>query len=182
MTRDDDRPVGGVVPAPTRDDRLPAPDGLVRVDGRVLRMLGYVDDGLAEPGSGRRRMLLLPPAADLAPLLLGDGGIGLPTVEAWLRLVEAHRAELLGPGTGDVGDRPGDEAAKINFQCDLLDAHCVKNGFKSVSIWLHRNWSADLVARWGEHSNPHTLRRWRARRNSARSARRGGGDRPAPSR
>jgi len=124
-------------------------------------MLGFLDT--PEGGPERRRMLLISTTGCPVPLLLaGPGGVGLPTVTVWIELAREGRAAVIdAPGTGPEADPVAAEAAKIGVQCDLLDGAAVGNGYKAISIWLHRNWRGALVERWGEHSNPHVLRRWR---------------------
>ena len=68
-----------------------------------------------------------------------------------------------GAGPADVGrSAPDDfETCRRLEHLRRLDAARVPNGTKAIAIWLHRHWDDDLVARWGPHANPHTVKKWR---------------------
>lgn len=148
---------------------LPVANQSLSVDGEGHRMLGYLETGTADPE--QRRMLLVPVRLPLSPLLMaGDDGLSLPTVAFVRDLLRTGRARLLADAAGPAAGERSDEAGRIAAQCDLLDAAGVPNGFKAISIWLHRHWRGPLAERFGDHADPHTLRRWRSRRGRAAPA------------
>lgn len=59
---------------------------------------------------------------------------------------------------------PGSE--KMLAQCELLDDHGVPNGTKAIQIALPDLWTDQHRERFGEYSNPHTIKRWRRERGS----------------
>lgn len=154
------KPVGRVDPSLAGEssiERLPLPSAgsLVRLDSETHRVVAHV---------GRR--LLLSHVATSAIYLVQEGARGdlrLPSRKVWFGLVEAGRAEAVQP-TAQGAESSGSDGSKISLECDMLDAARVPLGTKAMEIWLHANWTADLVARWGPHDSAHTLRFWRRER------------------
>ncbi|MDY0957765.1 hypothetical protein SOM26_03605 [Sphingomonas sp. CFBP8993] len=146
----------GVGPAaPVDPTQVPPAGSLVSLDREMHRVVAHI---------GRR--LLLAHVATSTIFLVQEGARGdlrLPTRQMWIDLVAAGRAAVV------RSDMPAEEptessAAKISFQCDMLDAAGVPLGAKAMSIWLHANWGPDIESRWGPHDSVHTLRFWRRER------------------
>ncbi|PWG01995.1 integrase catalytic domain-containing protein [Sphingosinicella humi] len=57
-------------------------------------------------------------------------------------------------------------ARKMLVQCQILDDHGVKNGVKAITIGLTDHWTDELRQKFGEHDNPHTIKRWRSERGA----------------
>lgn len=58
------------------------------------------------------------------------------------------------------------KAKKMLVQCRLLDDHGIKNGTKAVKEAIAQLWTDELRERFGDHDNPHTVRRWRSERGN----------------
>lgn len=56
------------------------------------------------------------------------------------------------------------DARKMLVQCQILDDHGIKNGVLAITNGLTDHWTSELREKFGEHSNPHTVRRWRSER------------------
>lgn len=67
---------------------------------------------------------------------------------------------------GSDCDQLDPKARKRKVQCDLLDAKGVPNGIKAISLTLADHWTPDLREKFGEHDNPHTIKRWRSDRGA----------------
>lgn len=140
---------------------LPVEGELVRIDRQPHRVLAVIGD----------RVLLVHVVSQMVYLVRDqDGGIALPDAGHWNELVGHGRASTAA-GTSrqatlaDNGDDP--DTAKLRLQIDMLEAAGVPNGDKAMAIWLAAHWTPSLKARFGEHSNVHTLRRWRVLRGRA---------------
>lgn len=114
------------------------------------------------------------------PFLVPDGlgGTMLPTPADYDRLQLEDRVEVKLPANviasralaatseWDVSDceelDPG--VRKMLAECEVLDNDGVKNGIKAVREGIARLWTKELVDEYGEHHNPHSIRRWRSER------------------
>lgn len=108
----------------------------------------------------------------------GDGVVGLLTDEEFDRLLGLGRLKIRGPRTGDrtrllneVSQFTTAQASKLDpgvekmlEQMRLLDEGGVANGDKAIARYLHRNWNDALIAKYGPHDPPRTIRSWRAKR------------------
>jgi putative transposase len=108
----------------------------------------------------------------------GHGGTCLPTEEDYDGLIGDGRLEVRFPDNVissrllaakaefDMSDLEGMDPGvrKVKFTCDLLDENGVKNGYKAVKAGLERLWTEEIRAEWGDHDNPHTVKRWRSER------------------
>jgi transposase InsO family protein len=56
------------------------------------------------------------------------------------------------------------KARKMLVQCQILDDHGIKNGVKAIALGLTDHWTPELRDKFGEHDNPHTIKRWRSER------------------
>jgi len=56
------------------------------------------------------------------------------------------------------------KSRKRLVQCTLLDDLGVPNGVKAMSAALNDYWTPALQEKFGEHDNPHTIKRWRSER------------------
>ena len=59
------------------------------------------------------------------------------------------------------------KARKMLAQCEVLDDHGVPNGVKAIGLALADHWTPELREKYGEHDNPHTIKRWRTDRGFA---------------
>ena len=59
------------------------------------------------------------------------------------------------------------QSEKMLVQCELLDDHGVPNGAQAIQLAMPDLWTDQLREQFGEHSNPHTIKRWRSERGSA---------------
>lgn len=129
----------------------PPPMSAVRIHGCSLRVLGHAADKLVIASTAPPFSLFLLPDKDGVPALV--------SFDLFERLRMEGAAETAStpavPRTGGV--------EKLMVQLDMLQAAEVPLGTKAIAIWMHRNWSADLAARYGEPDSPHTLRRWLSR-------------------
>lgn len=152
----------------TNTDEAPLPTGpglpvppmnaVVRIDRSWLRVIGHTASNLILTGLKPPHHLYLMGGADGVPRL--------PSFDEWSELEVRGRAELLPHAPHETSTTTG-TVAKMIAQCDLLDAAQVLNGAKAIAIWLDRNWSPDLIERFGEPDSPHTIRRWRSRRRAS---------------
>lgn len=126
----------------------------VRIDSCHLRMLGLATTSLVLAYASPPHALFLMPDQDGVPALVSQDLF-------WLLAAEGRAEVLTFP---KPANRRQDASTRLATTCDLLEAAGVRNGTKAIAIWLHRNWSADLKARFGEPDNPHTIRRWRSLR------------------
>ncbi len=162
------RPLGAVAMTEGVGTPVPLPPegALVRLDGQFHRVL-----------EARNARFLAVHVATHAMYIIRDahGGVALPDAAHWNEMVRLGRARTL-PGTtpAEVGaDEPFDgsmPSAKVNAECGMLAAAGVPMGSKAMAIWLAANWSPELQARFGPHTNVHTLRYWRRFRMRAAAA------------
>ena len=132
----------------------------VRVRSSHLRLVGTAGSKLILSHSTPPYGLYLVPDFEGCPSLM--------TNVQWSELVRRGEAEVL-PAFEKRVDAPN-PVRKLIMQVDLLDAAGVANGAKAIAIWLHRNWTPDLVATWGPHDNVHTIRKWRAGNRTQRAS------------
>ena len=105
-------------------------------------------------------------------LVQDDAGcIMLPDRRRIGELLASGRAEIPAPAERTTGA----DLERLRTELTMLDAAGVPNGVKAIAIHLHRSWTPDLIARFGPHDEPATIRRWRteARRPVAAEASRG---------
>jgi hypothetical protein len=126
----------------------------VCIGGSWLRGIGYIED-----------LILLMHVRPPYQLFLYPTEAGAPA-----HLTKKRLAQLLEAGVAlvvplSIDEEESDATERLIATCDLLDAAGVKNGAKAIDIWLHANWSADLMRRYGHFDNAHTIKRWRSQRN-----------------
>lgn len=137
--------------------RLPAEGAAVRLDGQLHRILALMDTRILALHVASHAMYVVRDA---------EGGVALPDFAHWAEMTRLGRATIV-PGTtpGEVLDdgSTGDPAPseKVHVECEMLAAAGVPMGHKAMAIWLAAHWSPALRARFGEHTNVHTLRFWR---------------------
>lgn len=129
-------------------DYVPAPGALIDIHGVRYRLLAYVND-----------RVLLTNAANHNPWLVqeADGSIQLP--------METRLSEMLSTGVARGVEVVGPDftpTEKLRYEIDLLDANDVRQGDKSIWVFLVKAWTPDLVDRFGPHDDPWRIRRWRA--------------------
>lgn len=56
------------------------------------------------------------------------------------------------------------KSRKMWVQCTLLDDLGIPNGVKAMTTALTDHWTPELKEKFGEHDNPHTIKRWRSER------------------
>ena len=107
-----------------------------------------------------------------------NGVMGLLTLEGYDELVlagrlivrETERASIARKMAADAEwtaadcDELDPKARKMLLQCEILDDCGVPNGSKAIGIALANHWTPELRERYGEHDNPHTIKRWRSER------------------
>ncbi|HEX8226019.1 MAG TPA: Mu transposase C-terminal domain-containing protein [Allosphingosinicella sp.] len=107
-----------------------------------------------------------------------DGTLGLPTREDYdelLRtgqiiireptsLIEARRIAREADWTGEDCEELTPKCRKMLAQCRLLDDNGIPNGSKAIATALTTHWSEELQAKFGDHDNAHTIKRWRSDR------------------
>jgi hypothetical protein len=142
------------------DEDLPHPGSVVRVWNQSLRFLGIATDRLVLATTNSPFALFLVPDANGVP--------GLMERARFADLVHSGQAKVLA-AVPDMHGSDADEvtaiaAERLMVECEMLDAAGVPQGTKAIDIFIHDHWSDALRARFGEPDNPHTIRRWRARR------------------
>lgn len=85
------------------------------------------------------------------------GCIMLPDRRRIADFLASGRAEIPRP----VARTARADLERMRTELTMLDAARVPNGAKAIAIHLHRSWTPDLVARFGPHDDPATIRRWR---------------------
>ena len=131
--------------------------GILALDGEQHRVLAILGN----------RVLLASVATDRIYLeQSSDSAIGLPLRSRIAEMTAAGRVRCV-PSPAAPDRAPSGLVAQI----DMLDRAKVPNGAKAIAIFLHRNWTADMRERYGDHDDPATLKRWRtvARRPERRS-------------
>ncbi len=154
--------------------RLPAEGAAVRLDGQLHRILALMDTRILALHVASHAMYVVRDA---------QGGVALLDFDHWAEMVRLGRASIV-PGTtpgethDDVSKGGPAPFEKIHTECEMLEAAGVPLGHKAMAIWLAAHWSPELRARFGEHTNVHTLRSWRRfRKRSAEIAERAPGSR-----
>lgn len=108
----------------------------------------------------------------------GKGGTVLPTDDDYDRLVIEGRIEVVVPANviparalagvaeWDMSDLEAIDPGirKVIAQVELLDENGVKNGVKAIREGMARLWSDELKAKFGDHDEPITIKRWRMER------------------
>jgi hypothetical protein len=133
---------------PGKSDGRPAVGSLVDLHTVRHRLVAYV----------ARRVLMIDLRVHV-PWLIQDrnGSIQLPTTVRMLEMMRSGEARLVEDATPDFTP-----TEKLRFQIDMLDAHGIRQGDKTIWQFLARAWTPDLVARFGPHDDPWRIRRWRA--------------------
>jgi hypothetical protein len=153
-----------VITEPIEDrGKLPVQDAIVEMDGQIHRVVALVGD---------RFMFVHVATKGVYVAHDAEGGIALPDADHWRMMVNLGRARrVLGTTPGEIVQQECDEEClppeKVTVACSMLDAAGVPMGHKAMSIWLAAHWSPALRARYGEHTNVHTLRYWRRMRKRA---------------
>lgn len=107
-----------------------------------------------------------------------DGELGLLTHEAYDELLLAGRLVVKEPVRQALARKIAAEAdwdtsdceeldpnaRKMFIQCQLLDDLGVPNGVKAITEALTDHWTPELREQFGEHSNVHSIKRWRSDR------------------
>lgn len=146
------------------------PGTLILIDGRPHKWLGM-------PIPGRIHLMCCTSAQ---PFVCPDatGEVGMPTPDIYDQLSIDGRIEIQLPANvvasrklaataeWDIEDceKLDPKVGAMLAQCVVLDTNGVKNGIKAVTAGLQKYWTGDLVERFGEADNPHTVKRWRSER------------------
>lgn len=108
---------------------------------------------------------------DHRPMLLADDArvLAPPTRAQFESLLHQGLVDVVAPGL----DRPRPtELERLEAQIDMLDRDRVSNGTKAIWVWMRANWDDDMIARYGPHHDPATLKRLRTSIARARGQRR----------
>ncbi len=142
-----------------RPDVFPPFGTIFKIWNQPLRLVGIAKDRLVIAHASSPFGLFLVP--DL------DGTPGLMTVSYFTELSRSGQVEVEKPSNArpqKATDPVRLAAERLRTECDMLDAAGVRNGSKSIDMFIHANWTADLRSRYGEPDNCHTIRRWRSKR------------------
>lgn len=94
-----------------------------------------------------------------------DGRIGPPDTDQVDRMIDAGQIARI-----DDLTRDDTGVERMGIELSLLDGAGVRNGEKSIAIFLHAVWDEDLRRRYGDHDEPATIRRWRTAQRKALKA------------
>ena len=146
---------------------------IVRIDQQAYKPLGEIMPG----------RIHLMNCATGQPFLAPDdaGGTAFPTPDDYDRLAIDGRLEIELPAgvtaaralaakaEWDVADLEAidKDVRKSQAECEVLDTNGVKNGVTAIKAGLAKYWTEELRAQFGEHDNPHTIKRWRSERGTA---------------
>ncbi|MDQ0839193.1 integrase catalytic domain-containing protein [Sphingomonas faeni] len=145
---------------------------IVEIDGAVHAYGGHL--------MGRLQLTnALTGAPFVAPQ--ADGTVQLIDDVQFDRLLDEGRVKIRSKPSSDPTRRFNDaaqwtldQAAEIDpaapkrlAQLEMLDAAGVLNGSKAIDQFMAASWGEAQIAKWGPYDNPHTLRRWRAKRGKA---------------
>lgn len=143
---------------------------IIEIDGRPYRPPVYVIPG----------RLTIIDCHTGQPFLVPDGAGGtvMPTEDDYDQLIIDGRLEVIFPenvatsrllaakAEFDMSDlKAMDSGIEKNlFAVELLDAHGIQNGHKAIKAGFGTLWTPEVQAQWGDHPNPHTIKRWRSER------------------
>jgi hypothetical protein len=133
-----------------------ATDGLYTIHRRMHRLLATVAD---------RAMIIDAANHHVHLMQQPDGSIGLPTLE---QVREMLASGVMRPIHSNSASGTVQERRRILL--DMMDAAGIRNGVKSIAIFLHAVWDEDLRRRYGDHDEPATIRKWRTARRKALKA------------
>lgn len=155
--------------APLPPYNLP-PGTIVEIDGRPYQRPAY-----SVPGR-----LILADCHTGQPFLVpdGQGGTAFPTEDDFDQLFIEDRLKLVFPqnvvasralatkAEWDLSDLEAIDPGirKTIEEIKLLDDAGVKNGVASITDAMTHLWTPDLQAKYGDHDDPATIKRWRAER------------------
>lgn len=107
-----------------------------------------------------------------------NGVLGLPTDDQFSRLLLSGDAKVKAPKStdrvrllNDVAQWAMDQAVSLDPQAEkrlvqvtLCDDAGVQNGEKAIARFMEKNWTPELMEKFGPHNPPRTIRYWRRTR------------------
>lgn len=129
---------------------------LYTVHGRVHRLLASVAQTVLISDVASHHFFLIQHP---------DGRIGPPSIDQFDELIASG---AVAPLTDEPIDKVGQ--ARMDTELGMLEAAKVRNGSKSIWLFLNAVWTEDLRRQFGPFDDPATIRRWRTERRKAAKA------------